>query len=237
MSNAPTPLDISEFNLKAYKTSIDLQIAMMGAYADFNLKMMEVAKLQVQVETAILRRRILQDAFADFQRARNVALRRSRELHELAERYSAAIDRLTYLVMGETCPPFSVSYGWRGFWFLTSRSTVSTVVSLSKIKCSAADRKGDQFFRLSDTSAAIPNPPSTIGTALELMDWARKQLILPRLGSSPYERLYELLKILGDGAQAMLEDAKADYKEADEELKRIREKTWTEIKVDAEKPK
>lgn len=237
MPTAPAPLDIAEFKLKAYKTSIDLQIAMMGAYAEFNLKMMEAAMLQVQVETAIVRKRILQDAFADFQRARYVAMRRTKELQELAERYNNAIDRLTYLVMGETCPPSLVSIGWRGFWFLTSRSTVSTVVSLGKIKCSAPDRKGVAFVRLSDTSATIPNPPSTIGTALELMDWARKQNILPRLGSSPYERLAELLEILGEGAQVMLADAMTDYKAAEDELKRIREKTWTEIKVDAEKPK
>jgi hypothetical protein len=100
---------------------------------------------------------------------------------------------------------------------------------MALVKCSAQDRKGKNFYRASEPSAEIENAPSEIVRALVLMDWACKQSILPRTGSSPYEKLAELLKILSEHAKSLLTEAVNATKEAEKDLERIRKMNWQNI--------
>lgn len=231
------PLDVAKFNLDAYKTSIELQMQMMKAYADYNFRMMEVAQLQIKVETESVKLAILQDAFDDYRRTRLSAIQRTRTLQDNVERYSDALLRVNFLVRGGSIAASLISLGWRGFWFLCSRAPVTTVVQLSKIKCTASSRKGATFLRATTNSNVIDDAPTTIATALELMDWARNAQIVPKQGGASYELLSQTLLVLGDGAKEQLSAAKAELKAAQSDLREIQKTQWSKIDISSTPPK
>lgn len=236
MPDESTPLDIAKFHLDAYVKASELRLKSLMTYAEFNLKMMEVAQKQMEVARAGLELEILRDAFQSFKLARKLAARQAKSCQEQVERYAVAIARLPNLVRGETALPFGTADGWRGFWVLSSRAPVSAVLEMGQIRCSAADRKGKAFFSPRNPSASLDDAPSEIRYALALMDWARKKLIVPRLGSKPMTLLAQLLEILGKAAETQKTEAEAELSEAAAELKRIRETAWKNIVVSNETP-
>ncbi len=237
MSSDPGPLDIAKFNLDAYKTAVEMQVKLMQAYADYNFRMMQVAELQVKVETNIVKLQILQDAFQSYRLARLQAMRLVNSIGERIEKYSMAIRRLNNLVLGETLSATLIGIGWQGFFFLQSQAPVNTLLELVKIKCTASDRKGKNFFNPRDPERDPADAPATIKTALQLMDWARKQNIVPRIGSSVQSRLGELLTVLGAGGKAEVDALKQQLAEAQKELKRVVEANWKNLDLNKEPPK
>ncbi len=231
------PLDLAKFNLDTYVKVAEVQAKMMEAYANYNFRMMEVLELRVKIETDLFKLQLMRAAYYDYEQARRRALRRVRDLEEKSQKFETSIRQLNHLVLAETTPASWVSIGWRGFWFLASQGPVVSVTEMSAVKCSAQDRKGKNFYRATDPGSIINDAPSDIVRALVLMDWARKQSIVPRMGTSPYEKLAELLEILSRHSKPLLNESITATKEAEKDLERIRKMNWKNIKIEDEKPK
>jgi uncharacterized protein (DUF1810 family) len=228
------PLDMQKFALERYKTTVELEIKKMEAYANFNYRMMEVAELQIKNETKIVRLNILKAAVKSFEKARQKAMKEERLLSENLAKYTLAIARIPFLLRGEMADKAMVSLGWQGWTFLLAKAPIPVITKLNKVKCTEKERMATQF---AFPSLKGGNAPTTINHAIVLMDWARKLGAIPKLGSKAQEKLGKLLQILGDGAEDGLEKAKTDLADAEKEFKRIDEKQWEQLKPENEKAK
>lgn len=237
MASEPTVLDISKFQLDAFETVADVNMKMMKAYADFNYRMMEVAQLQIRVQTDQTKLIILRKSLQTFVAAEQEARRSVQASQREAKKLSRAIRDLNHLLLGETASPSFISLGWRGFRFLTLQAEPATTMKLARVDCELADRFGSQFFDAAHPDETVPDAPSHITKALTLMDWARKSNLVPRVGSGAHNRLSDLLTILGSGAASALTKSIAALTEAEKELARIRETSWDNLDVLEEKPK
>ncbi len=236
-SSSPNQLDIAKFKLDAYKTSIDLQIKALDAYGEFNLKMMEAAEKQSKIATDQFKLQLLQQAYLSYRAAQQEVIRRSFGLQQKLERFSTALTRLNYLVLGEAIPAGFVGLAWRGFWFLTSQAPVAAVVSMSGTKCPPNARKGSNFIDPQNPGKKIENAGSEVQSALHLMDWARDRQLAIRLASPASDLLAALLKILGESAKEQKSQAEANLKAAKDELAKLRELSWKSLDFSTVQPK
>ncbi len=227
-------LDVQKFELERYKTTVELEIKKMEAYANFNYRMMEVAELQIKNETKIARLTILKAAMKSYEKARQKAMKEERLLEEKVGKYAQAISRITFMLRGEMADKAMVSLGWQGWTFLLAKAPIPVVTAMNKVKCGATERKATQF---SFPSLKSDGAPTDIKYAIALMDWARKLGAIPKLGTKAQGRLGELLQILGDGAVVGLEKVKTELATAETEYKRINEKQWDQLKPENEKAK
>lgn len=237
MADTVKPLDLAKFKLDAYVKVAEVQAKMMEAFANYNFRMMQVLELRIKIETELFKLHVMRAAFYDFEQARRRAQRRVKDMEANAAKLANSIRQLNHLVLGEITPATWVGFGWRGFWYLTSHGPVIAATEMALIKCAAADRKGKHFFKASDPTSSLDDAPSDISRALVLMDWARKKSIVPRIGSPPYEKLAELIKILSTYATPLLAEAIEATKEAEKDLERIRKMNWKNVKIEDEKPK
>lgn len=237
MAKEPTVLDISKFQLDAFKATAEVKMKMMQAYADFNYRMMQVVQLQTQVEIEQTKLTILRKSLLTFVAAEQQARRQVKAAKQEAKKSSKAIRDLNHLLFGETASTALIPLGWQGFRFLTLQASTSTAIQLSRVSCDSGDRLGSGFYNAARPDEAVADAPSTIVKALSLMDWARRRTLVPCLGSGAQNRLADLLTILGSGADAALSRSQAELAQAEKELARIRETSWDNLDVHDEKPK
>jgi hypothetical protein len=191
--------------------------------------MEEVAGLQIQNGIKLTKLAILQDAFADYQRTRRQLSRYMISLNEKYERIQVSVKRMSNIGLGETLHPSFFLTAWRGFWYLASIAQPSTVAQMSALKCTTQHRKGKAFFFQSGNEE---DAPSDIVSGLVLMDWARKKIAVPRVGSKPQEIYFSLVENLVDGCSQTIDSLKHDYTEAKKELRTIQEMNWKTMRVE-----
>lgn len=231
------PLAGPRFGLEALKLTVELRIALMKAYADFNYRMMEVAEKQVKVTSDLVRLAQLREALRSYQRARHDAERELSRVRNEAEKWRRNIQLASYLALGEILDPDQVSPAWRAYQFLIAKNPFDAKLKLAQIKAAARHRVGTNFSRNRSPGQACPDAPASITSAVALMDWARKGILIPRIQSAAQELLGKMMSVINDSASASAAELARDMNAAQSDLARIREMGWRAVDITKEFPK
>lgn len=231
----PNLLDVANFRLKAFQVAGELQLDLLKARADYQLKMMQALERRMKIELDGFELKILQDAYRDLTNTRRADLAKLRILQARAKRQEVAIRRIGMLMLGEMLSGYQCVAGWRGFFYLASQAPVVSVIQFSTLVCESEDRQAMHFYCPARAQGARESAPAQIRHSLALLDWARNQRLIPRIGSPPAQRLSEVVQVMAEGGEELRKDTARQLLEVQESLRQLREANWEQVSILLEK--
>lgn len=230
-------LDIARFNLEANQAEVQARVDLMKAYSDFNVRMMEAAKLQAEVEIENFKLQLLRDAFNSYRRARFEADKEEKRVSKELDRVNLHGRKVPSLLLGETLPADDVSKSWISLEYFVRTADTDTMAKLVSVKAPGTACQGVHFSKNRTPGSSCEDPPATITHAWPLLQWARKKLYLPRIGTPPHTLLGKIIEVIGGGAERRRKAVEKELVAAQKELRSIKEKGWENLDVTKIQPK
>ncbi|WP_428307986.1 hypothetical protein [Lacipirellula sp.] len=230
-------LDIAKFNLEANQAEVQARVDLMKAYSDFNVRMMEAAKLQAEVAIEHFKLQLLRDAFNNYKRARSLAMKEEKRVARELDRVNLHGRKLPSLLLGETLPADDVSRSWIGLEYFVKTTDADTIGKLVSIKAPSSALHGAHFSKNRAPGTSCEDPPAGITHAWPLLQWARKKLYLPRIGTPPHTLLGKAIEVIGAGADRRRKAVEKELATAQKDLRAIEEKAWENLDITRIQPK
>jgi len=240
----PTSLEVYNAFVEANRKSVQNRIDMMKAYADYNYRMFEAAKLQeeisrMQLETAAERARYkrIKRAAKRFERALKDVRNKYKKKEKEAVRIQRNALRVTLFEQCEILPARSVPLAWAAVYFFVNTDS-SVVRQLKKIVVTSQERRGDYYSRNRYPDKKIANAPAGKKSAWSLMNWARDYPLLMPKEKTPAATFFErVVDTLTQHFEEASEEVEEEMEDLAVQLEELNERDWKKIDVEKEKPK
>lgn len=221
-----TDLTVEKWDMEVAERSASLQIKLAEAHVGLVSKWLDVAKKKIEVEKDRQQLLRIKDAQKDYIRARQKALAKARKLNKEKEMISRKAKDLALLSLGETIRAGApLTMAWAAFRFFINR------VEIDFLLVDVDDKAASNFVRPRFPEQEIkPRPRSQ--SAIALFDWCRINSYMPVVGSSAYNKLRDVIRIMkAEFAKKLLETENA-LQVAEEEAQKIRQGLWkTELGI------
>jgi hypothetical protein len=225
-------LDWGKLNLERMTASVDAQVKLMKAYADYNYRMMEVLEKRIKIETDILKLRVMIDAFKDFKRARSALLREIRTAEGRIARTDTNLKYMRYLQRGETLPAQLVAMVWIGFNFFLNNLPVEDEMEVASLAVTDEHRRGQYFAHNLHPEESCENAPESTCHVRGLIEFLREKNYVPRLGSPPYYLLLQVIAVLTQNAEDRIRIFQDRIATIQPRLEELRTGDWRTISID-----
>lgn len=218
-------LDFAKFELDKTVRLAEIWMKLARLEQEIVFKQVEILRNQIQACCDAVRLRILRKAFARYLTEQKRLLKVRRGLENFHQLCAAKARDIRNLARGEFLPPDLVPFVWMGFVFFMNQNSTSALI-VAGLKLDAGHRRGKNFSWNRDDSRACEGVPADVTNAAALIHWLRTKNLMPKIGSSPWLLLMEVVNILNRVSDNAMTGVIDRFVVAEDKLEKLRREGW-----------